>query len=66
MTDRGANNTYTFTATTLLPEESVAIASGGAIGDVTWKQENVWNNDSDTAHLYDGSGRLVSQRGVET
>jgi len=41
---------------------SMTIASGTATGDITWKIDNVWNNDGDAANLYDGPGRLVSQK----
>ncbi|WP_440950330.1 hypothetical protein [Methanosphaerula subterraneus] len=40
----------------------VAIASGTASGDLKRTSTNVWNDDGDTGYLYDGSGRLVSQR----
>ena len=48
--------------TTVPAAGSVTIASGTATGDIKWKSDNVWNNDGDTAYLYDGSGRLVSQK----
>jgi len=44
----------------------VTIASGDGSGDIKWKNVNVWNNDGDTAYLYDGSGRLVSQKAGRT
>ena len=62
LTDEGAKHSYTFTGTTVPVAGSVTIASGTATGDIKWKNDNVWNNDGDTAYLYDGSGRLVSQK----
>ncbi|ACL17146.1 hypothetical protein [Methanosphaerula palustris] len=41
---------------------TVSIAAGTATGVITWKSDNVWNNDGDTACVSDGPGRLVSQR----
>ncbi len=43
---------------------SVTVASGTTTCDITWKSNYVWKNDGDTAYLYDGSGRLVSQKKV--
>ena len=62
LNDEGAKHSYTFTGTTVPAAGSVTIASGTATGDIKWKSDNVWNNDGDTAYLYDGSGRLVSQK----
>lgn len=62
LTDEGANHVYTFAGTTLPAGGSVTLATGSAAGDVRWKSDNVWNNDGDTAYLYDAAGRLVSTR----
>jgi beta-lactamase superfamily II metal-dependent hydrolase len=62
LTDQGAKHTYSFTGTSLPPGGSVVVASGPASGDVKWTTANVWNNDGDTAYLYDSSGALVSQK----
>lgn len=62
LTDEGAKHAYTFAGTTLPASGAVIISSGTAIGDLKWTNTNVWNNDGDTAYLYDGSGRLVSQK----
>ncbi len=62
LTDEGANHVYGFAETTLPAGGSVTIATGTAAGDIKWKNDNVWNNDGDTAYLYDSAGRLVSTR----
>jgi len=62
LTDEGAKHSYTFSGTSLPSGGSVTIASGTANGDIKWTSANVWNNDGDTAYLYDSSGNLVSQR----
>jgi len=41
---------------------SVTIAAGTATRDLKRISNNVWNNDGDTAYLYDGSGWLVDQK----
>lgn len=62
LTDEGSNHVYTFAGTPLGAGGSVTLATGSAAGDVRWKSDNVWNNDGDTAYLYDAAGRLVSTR----
>ena len=62
LTDEGAKHSYSFTGTTLPAAGSVTLSSGTASGDLKWTSKNVWNNDGDTAYLYDGSGKLVSQK----
>ncbi len=62
LTDEGANHVYTFAGTTLPAGGSITLATGSATGDIRWKSDNVWNNDGDTAYLYDTAGRLVSTR----
>ena len=62
LTDEGAKHSYSFTGTTLPAAGSVTISSGTASGDLKWTSTNVWNNDGDTAYLYDGSGQLVCQK----
>jgi beta-lactamase superfamily II metal-dependent hydrolase len=63
LTDEGAKHVYTFAGTTLPQGGSITVASGSATGDITWKTDNVWNNNGDTAYLYDGSGKLISRKG---
>jgi len=46
---------------------TIKVYSGkGALADppdgLLWTTENMWNNDGDTANLYDGSGALVASR----
>lgn len=62
LTDEGAKHTYTFARTTLPAGTSVTVASGNATGDIKWKGDNVWNNNGDTAYLYNAAGTLVSSR----
>ncbi|KAF5036077.1 Lamin Tail Domain protein [anaerobic digester metagenome] len=62
LTDEGAKHTYTFAGTTLPAGGSVTIATGTATGEIKWKSDNVWNNDGDTAYLYNAAGSLVSMR----
>lgn len=62
LTDEGAKHTYTFTRTILPAAGSVTVASGKATGDIKWKSDNVWNNDGDTAYLYNAAGTLISSR----
>ena len=62
LTDEGAKHAYTFAGTTLPAGGSVMLASGDGSGDIKWKGDNVWNNDGDTAYLYNAAGSLVSTR----
>lgn len=62
LTDEGALHSYVFAGTTLPTGGSLTISSGPSSGDLKWSDQNVWNNEGDTAYLYDGSGQLVSQK----
>lgn len=58
-------HTYRFPAGyTLAPGASVTIRSGGPAGpgEVAWTNQNVWNNDGDTATLVNAGGRVVSTK----
>ena len=48
------------------PGSSVKLVSGGFGQDtervIYWKTRTVWNNDGDTARLFDPSGEMVSER----
>ncbi len=60
-----ADHVYYFPSTTLGPGESVRIHSGpdappdSPPTDYRWTTQYIWNNDGDTAYLYDNVSRLV-------
>ncbi len=57
-----AGHTFVFPDVTLQPGESVYVHSGkgaNAGNKLYWGDGAIWNNDGDTAYLYDSSGRLV-------
>ncbi|WAI01355.1 lamin tail domain-containing protein [Methanogenium organophilum] len=63
--DDDAKHTYTFPSITLVSESTVTLHSEKGTDTSTelyWDGKNVWNNDGDTAYLYDSSGKLVSQK----
>jgi hypothetical protein len=63
--DEGVKHTYRFPAGyTLAPGASVTIRSGGpaGAGEQAWTNQNVWNNDGDTATLVNAGGGAVSTR----
>lgn len=63
--DDDAKHTYTFSSFTLGSGETVTLHSGKGTDtsdELYWGGSNVWNNDGDTAYLYDDSGKLVSQK----
>lgn len=64
--DEGSNHTYTFPTYTLGPGETVTITTGpdAASGDgfLLWKNQNVWNNDGDTAFLILPDGTEINRR----
>ncbi|MCA1847037.1 MAG: lamin tail domain-containing protein, partial [Actinobacteria bacterium] len=58
-------HTYRFPAGhTLAPGASVTIRSGGPAGpgELAWTNQNVWNNDGDTATLVNAGGSVASTR----
>jgi hypothetical protein len=58
-------HTYRFPAGyTLAPGASVTIRSGGPAGpgELAWTNQNVWNNDGDTATLVNAGGGITSTR----
>ena len=64
--DRGSKNTFNFPAGfSLEPGSSVELVSGAAGGNtgetIFWNNRTVWNNDGDTASLFDSSGQLASE-----
>lgn len=63
--DDEAKHTYTFPSFTLKTGSSVTLYSktgSDTSTDLFWDTGNVWNNDGDTAYLYDKSGKLISQK----
>ena len=62
LTDERAKHSYTFTKTTVPADGSMTVTSRTASGDLKWTSTNIWNNEGNTAYLYDGSGQLVSQK----
>jgi hypothetical protein len=63
--DERAPHTYRFPAGyALAPGASVTIRSGGpaGAGELAWTNQNVWNNDGDTAYLVNAGGAVVSTR----
>ena len=62
--DSGVNNVYTFPAIVLASGDTITVYShaSGPIGtnEIYWTTAYVWNNDGDTASLYNPQGQLVS------
>lgn len=64
-----AKNTYKFPPFTLNTGKSVTIYSGpqakGGIDSGTklyWTAKNIWNDDGDTAYLYNSAGKLIDTK----
>ena len=67
ISDDGQSHTFNFPNGFLMkPGSSVKLVSGGSGQDtervIYWKTRTVWNNDGDTARLFDPSGGTVSER----
>lgn len=64
--DDGAKHTYVFPSYTLKAKSTVTLCSGrgtNTANTLYWnKWSFIWNNDGDTAHLYNAQGKLVSTR----
>ena len=64
--DQDAKHTYTFSSYTLNSKSTVTLVSGhgqDSGSTLYWnKYSFIWNNDGDTAYLYDAQGKLVSSR----
>jgi hypothetical protein len=62
--DDGSKHTYVFPSYTLKAKSTVTLRSGrgtNTANTLYWnKWSFIWNNDGDTAHLYNPQGRLVS------
>jgi hypothetical protein len=63
LSDSGGKHIFTFIRTTLPTGGSMTITSGSSASGGKWNPAawDIWNNNGDTAYLYDGSGKLVSQ-----
>lgn len=63
--DEGSKHTYTFPSYTLNAGSTVTVYTGEGTNTATelyWgSKSTIWNNDGDTAYLYDDSGKLVSK-----
>mgnify|MGYP002408763551 CR=1 FL=1 len=63
ISDEGTKHTYTFPSFTLAPGATVTLHTGDGTNSATdlyWGSKRpIWNNDGDTASLYDRNGRLV-------
>jgi hypothetical protein len=65
--DDGAKHTFNFPAGfSLTPGSSLLLISGEPGNDsneaLFWNNRTIWNNDGDTASLFDRKGQLISQR----
>ncbi len=63
--DEGNKHTYTFQPYTLNAGSTVTVFTGKGTNSATelyWQLDDpIWNNDGDTAYLYDNSGKLISK-----
>lgn len=54
---------FQFPAVTIGAGATLRVTSGTTerrAGDILWTKQNVWNNDGDTALLFDANGTLVA------
>ena len=62
--DEGRKHTYTFPSYTLDSGSTVTVYTEKGTDSATelyWQLDDpIWNNDGDTAYLYDNGGKLVS------
>jgi len=61
--DEGSKHTYTFPSCTLDSQTTLTLYTGEGTDTATelyWGRSPIWNNDGDTAYLYDDSGKLVA------
>ena len=62
--DEGSKHTYTFPSYTLNAGSTVTVYTKKGTDSATelyWQLGGpIWNNDGDTAYLYDSNGKLVS------
>lgn len=63
--DEGNKHTYTFQSYTLNAGTTVTVFTGKGTSSATelyWQLDDpIWNNNGDTAYLYDNSGKLISK-----
>jgi beta-lactamase superfamily II metal-dependent hydrolase len=63
--DEGSKHTYTFSSCTLDSQTTATLYTGEGVDTATelyWGSGSpIWNNDGDTASLYDDSGKLVAE-----
>jgi PKD repeat protein len=66
ITDKDSKHVYVFPSYTLKAKSTVTLRSGHGINTATalyWnKYSFIWNNNGDTAHLYNAKGKLVSSK----
>jgi len=66
ITDEGAKHTYTFPSYALSAGSTVTLISGlgtNSADSLYWNKDIfIWNNDGNTAYLYNAQGTLVSQK----
>ena len=60
--DQGNLNRFTLPEWLLVSGAKVTLGSGDAKADIRLTDELVWNNDADTAYLYDRNYRLITAR----
>lgn len=67
--DEDAKHTYTFSSYTLKSKATVTLRSGkgkNSGSTLYWnKYSFIWNNEGDTAYLYNAQGKLVSSKTVK-
>lgn len=56
------NQVYTFSDYLLAAGKTVTVYSGKGSGDLKWTGSYIWNNNGDSAALYDASGKLLDER----
>jgi hypothetical protein len=66
ITDKGVKHVYIFPSYTLKAKSTVTLRSGlgkNTASTLYWnKNIFIWNNEGDTAYLYNAQGKLVSSR----
>ena len=70
ITDRGTKHTYKFSSSyTLKSKATVTLYTGKGKNTATnlyWgRVAHVWNNEGDTAYLYNAQGKLVSSKTIK-